>query len=117
MRTAGPEYSVFPRHSGRIIWPMIAFLAGFAALLVMVCYGYLFPAMRAFHDAPPQQKQQLAATGRLMLAVVLFILIAGLVLAFRLGRFFLPRHRRSASPTQYTDAWAEAGRRVKLPPD
>ena len=45
----------------------------------------------------------------------LFILIAGILLTFRFGRFFLPRQRESAKPTQYSDAWAESAKRIELP--
>ena len=53
-----------------------------------------------------------------MLIVVLFVLFAGLVLTFRLGRFLFPRQPTArAKPTEYVDAWAEAGRRMKTPGD
>lgn len=95
---------------------MIAFLVGFAVLILMVTYWYLFPAMSAARHARPEQKQQLVATARLMLSVVLVLLVAGLLLAFRVGRFFLPRRRYPAAPTPHVDAWAEAGKRLKIPP-
>jgi hypothetical protein len=104
---------------------LVAYLAGFAVVLVVVCWLYLFPAIRAaasaieHHDL--RQKRELAATASLILFVVLFVLFAGLLLAFRVGRFFFPRPpvpRRT--PTQYVDAWEESGRRVNaadLPTD
>lgn len=94
-----------------------AFLIGFAVLLVFVCYYYLFPALDAARDAPPSARRVLAAHARLLLAVMLFILGVGLVLTFRTGRFFLPRRRTPAKPTQYPDAWAESARRIKVDED
>jgi cytochrome b561 len=96
---------------------MVLYLAGFAGVLVLVCWRYLIPAVRAAASAierhDPRQKQELAATASLILVVVLFVLFAGLMLAFRMGRFFFPRPPTPRTkPTQYVDAWAESGRRV-----
>ena len=105
-----------PRRAGRIIWATLVFLAGFAVLLVLVSYFYLIPAMEAAQTADPVGRRQLGATARLMLAVVLFILLACLLMSFRIGRFFLPRRRGPSKPTPYVDAWAESARRMKSPP-
>jgi hypothetical protein len=111
-----PHSSFNIRRSGRIIWPAVVFLLGFAVLLVIVCHWYLFPALEAAQRADPVGRRQLGATARLMLAVVLFILLAGLLMSFRVGRFFLPRRREpKPRPTTYPDAWAESARRVKMP--
>jgi hypothetical protein len=96
----------------------LAFLAGFAGLLVFVSYYYLFPAMEAAGSATAPQRKVLAAHSRLILAIVLFIVLVGLILTFRVGRFFQPSRRQPrAKPTVYPDAWAEAGRRVKIDPE
>lgn len=95
---------------------MIAFLAGFAALLIFVSYYYLFPALRARQAATEPERKVLAAHALLLMAVLLFILLMGLILTFRIGRFFLPRRRGKARPTIYPDAWAEAARRVEVEP-
>ena len=79
------------RHPVRAALPACILPVGFAAVLVAVCRIYLFPALRAAASADPQQQRQLAATAWLILAVVLFVLFAGLLLAFRVGRFFFPR--------------------------
>jgi len=52
----------------------------------------------------------------MLLAIILFILIAGIILTFRFGRYFTPRLGEKAKPTEYVDAWAESGRRVSVPP-
>ncbi len=94
-------------------------MAGFTALLVIVSYAYLFPAFEAAADATPEERKRLATYSLLLLAVVLFILFAGLILTFRLGRYFFPRglgERRAR--TQYSDAWTESARRLQSrPPD
>lgn len=92
---------------------VIVFLAGFTALLVFVSYFYLFPALRARQNANEAERKLLAAHALLLLAVLLFILLMGLILTFRLGRFFLPRPKVARRPTIYPDAWAEAGRRIQ----
>ena len=104
--------------SGRIHWAALAFLLAFTALLLIVCYGYLFPAMQAAKDATPTEKRGLVAYSRLLLVIILFILFAGMLLTFRLGRLFLSRSS-DAKPlkTDYPDAWAESARRVKVPDD
>ena len=102
--------------SGRIYWATLAFLLGFAVLIVIVSDWYLLPAMDAARQAAPAERKTLAAHARLLLAIVLFILIAGILLTFRFGRFFLPRQREPSKPTRYTDAWAESARRLDVPP-
>lgn len=95
---------------------VLAFLLGFAGLLIFVAYYYLFPAMEAAGRATGPQKKLLSAHARLLLAVLLFILLVGLILTFRIGRFFQPRRTTPRKPTNYPDAWAEAGRRFEEPP-
>ena len=109
----------------RALVAIVLYLSGFAGVLMLVCWLYLFPAIRAAasaierHDA--LQKKELAATASLILVLVLFVLFAGLLLAFRMGRFFFPRPAPPRTkPTEYVDAWEEAGRRMNnddLPPD
>lgn len=102
--------------SGRILWPTLAFLTGFAVILIGVSHWYLIPALRASQTADPTQKRHLVAQSRLLLAILLFILIAGIVLTFRFGRLFVPRVGEKHKPTPYSDAWAESARRVRVPP-
>jgi hypothetical protein len=106
------------RGSGRILWGTLFFLLGSAVLIIFISHYYLIPAMQAARDAAPAEKRALAAHARLLLAVVLFILVAGILLTFRFGRFFLPRQRDGEvrKPTQYVDAWTESARRMETPP-
>ena len=104
-----------PHRTGRMHWAALAFLIGFTALLLVVCYGYLFPAMEAAKGATDPEKRQLVGLSRLLLVVVLLVLYGGLLLTFRVGRFFLPRSTGERTKTQYVDAWAESAKRVKVP--
>ena len=104
-----------PRYSGRSHWAAVAFIFSFALLLIAICYFYLFPALEAFKHATPEEKAKLRAYSSLVQAVMLFILIAGLVLTVRIGRFFFPRPDSPRSKTKYVDVWAEAGKRIKTP--
>jgi hypothetical protein len=104
------------RRSGRIVWATLAFMAGFALLLAFIANWYLLPALEASRVATGEQKRQLAANARLLLAIILFILLAGILLTFRFGRYFAPRLGEKSKPTQYADAWSESARRVFVPP-
>src|SRR5688500_15421178 len=103
--------------SARTYVAVVVYLLCFTVLLVVISKIYLLPAMEASRDATPQEKKQLAAFARLMLAVVLFVLFAGLLIAFRIGRFFIPRPVAGRKKTEYVDAWAESGRRMETPPN
>jgi hypothetical protein len=115
-RIRSPLRGYLPR-DGRIYWPTLAFLLGFAVLIYLVSVWYLLPALDAARGADPVEKKTLAAHARLLLAVVLVVLVCGIVLTFRFGRFFLPRQREQRLRTQYPDAWAESAKRVQVPPD
>lgn len=93
---------------------VVAFLAGFGALLLVVVHYYLIPALQAAGEATPRERRILSVQSRLVLALILFILLVGLILVFRIGRFFFPRHRQRNKPTNYPDAWAESARRVDV---
>lgn len=103
------------RRAGRIVWATLAFMAGFAILIAFVSKWYLIPALEAANTATPDQRKALSAHARLLLAIILFILLAGILLTFRFGRYFLPRHRERVRPTRYVDAWEEAGKRLHVP--
>jgi hypothetical protein len=105
-----------PRRHGRIYWPTLAFLVGFAVLIYVISDWYLLPALDAVQNANPAEKKSLAATSRLLLALVLVILVCGIMLTFRFGRFFLPRQREPNRPTKYVDAWSESAARMPTPP-
>src|SRR5688572_11372288 len=81
----------------RSMWAMIAYLLGFALLITFIARYYLIPAMQAAQAATPGQKQQLTAYSMLLMAIVLLIVFVGIVLTFRISRFFFPRppHQRT----------------------
>ena len=103
-----------PSRRGQTYWAVLAFLLGFAILLVGVLAFYLVPAMAAATSkgVTPAEKRTLVAYSRLLLMIVLFVLLMGLILTFRIGRFFIPRKNSPRTRTHYVDAWAEAGKRL-----
>jgi hypothetical protein len=101
--------------SGRTPWAVLVFLLGFAVLIAFVSFYYLMPAMDAALGATPKQRRHLAAYSWLLMALVLFILFVGLMMTFRIGRFFFPRSTPPAGKTKYVDAWAESAKRISVP--
>jgi hypothetical protein len=101
--------------AGRSYWAVLLFFVGFAALITVVSFYYLLPAMDAALDATPKQRRGLAAYSWLLMALVLFIVFVGLMMTFRFGRFFLPRSTPPPSKTKYVDAWAESAKRISVP--
>jgi len=106
---------------------VILFLFCYTALLVLVCWRFLLPALEAKrealatlqHSAHPGTQEShtlliLSADASLVLAVVLFTLIAGLLLVFRIGRFFRPRPTPPRVVTDHVDAWAESAKRMEV---
>ena len=105
------------RRPGRTYVAVVVYLLCFTVLLIVISKDYLLPAMEASRNASPQEKRQLAAYARLMLTVVLFVLFGGLLVAFRIGRFFIPPPVTTRKKTEYVDAWAESGRRASVGDD
>jgi hypothetical protein len=100
---------------GRVHWAAIAFLVVFAAVALWIAYYAMQPVAQATQHASDEEKRRIVAWFRLLLAVLLFILIAGLVLTFRFGRLFFPRPTPPRTKTPYVDAWAESAKRVRVP--
>ena len=96
---------------------VIAFLVGSAVLIIFVSRYYLYPAMQAAGNASPKDRKLLSAHASLLLALLLFMLLVGLILTFKVGRFFQPRKRQRQKPTNYPDAWSESARRIQVPPE
>ena len=100
------------------MWAMVAYLAGFAVLITFIAWYYLIPAMQAASDATPRQKQQLSAYSLLLMAIILLIVFVGIVLTFRVSRFFFPRPPHAPpARTKYVDAWAESAKRLDVGED
>ncbi|HTW94574.1 MAG TPA: hypothetical protein VMD30_07265 [Tepidisphaeraceae bacterium] len=104
------------RWVSRMVWGMIVYLIGFILLLLLVFYRFFIPAAAAAHSADSRGRHIVGAYSWLVMAIVLVYVLAGLILVFRIGRFFFPRPRDQRTSTQYIDAWTEAGKRAKTPP-
>ena len=102
------------RRAGHAIWAVLVFLVLFTILVVLVSHVYLLPALEAYQHATREQRRQMSVPALLLLSVLLTVLFSGLLLTFRIGRFFFPRTASKPTPTKYVDAWAEAGRRAEL---
>jgi uncharacterized BrkB/YihY/UPF0761 family membrane protein len=105
------------RRRGRSVWPFVIFLGFFAILLTIVSRWYLLPALDAFNHADARGRKLLAVHALLVMSLVLFILVVSMILIFRVGRFFFPGPPRVKTITKYTDAWAEAGKRLETKKD
>jgi hypothetical protein len=103
-------YYLRPRRSS---WGAIVFMVACAVLIAIVSRYYLIPALDAARHATPREKRWLAASSRLLLSVVLFVVLAGLLMVFRVGRFFFPRNPPPRVRTQYIDAWSESAKRLE----
>jgi len=73
----------------RTFWATIAFLLAFVALLLLICKYFMQPAVVAAHVATPPERRQLSAVSILLLAILLITLAVGLMLTFRVHRFFV----------------------------
>lgn len=104
------------RRRGQSRWAILAFLGCAVLVIWLVLEKYLMPALMAANNIDPIGRKHLAALSSLVLSVVLVVLLAGLFLVVRPGRFFLPRQGEKRSRTVYTDAWAESAKRMQTPP-
>jgi hypothetical protein len=104
------------RHRGRTYAGVIAYLAIFVLLLLLMLHYVFQPVAAAANGADREQRHRLGAIAWLMLSVTLVYLLAGAILVFRIGRFFFPQPLRPRTHTPHIDIWAEAGKRT-LPPD
>jgi hypothetical protein len=99
----------------RAPWALLVFLLAFLVLLIIVSRYYLIPALAVAPQATPTERRWLSAASMLLLAVILFSIIVGLMLVFRIRRYFAsPPAARTK--TQYVDAWAESARRMEDAP-
>jgi hypothetical protein len=117
LRRVNPARRANRDRAFRLSWGVILFLAGFFILLLVVSNYYLLPAMQIAPQATPTERRWLQAASALLLAVVLFVLIVGLMMVFRVGRFFMPRSLGQRTETKYVDAWAESAKRIEVEPE
>ena len=100
------------RRRGFTYWGVIIYLIGFVGLAYLFLHYYLLPAYSASEHADAHARRQIGAVSTLMLSVFLIYLLCGVILTFRVGRFFFPRAGSKRVTTTYVDAWKEAGRRL-----
>jgi hypothetical protein len=105
------------RGRGGSVWAFATFLVMFGVLLWVVSTWYLLPALSDFYGGDEHGKRIISAQAWLLMALVLLILGMMMILLFKISRFFFPRPFVKREKTQYTDAWTEAGKRFKSPPD
>ena len=103
------------RQAGRSVWPFIGFLALFCFLLGLLTKLYLLRALQDFNGADERGRKLIAVHALLLMCAVLAVLGLSWMLIFRVGRYFFPRNRDADGKTKYTDAWSEAGKRIKTP--
>ena len=99
----------------RTIIAVLIYLVGFLLLLTLVSHFYLIPATQVYAGADPRARKLLSADATLIMMVILLLLFVGLLITFRISRFFRPRPNTPNKPTEYVDAWKEAARRLKTP--
>ena len=75
----------------RPFWATVAFLLAFIALLLLIFHYYMQPAVVAAHVADEPGRRQISAVSILLLAILLTILAVGLMLTFRVHRFFFTK--------------------------
>jgi hypothetical protein len=102
---------------GNSLIPVIIYLAAFVVLLILVSNYYLLPALKASQTPDPEGRKILSAHAAMVMALLLVVLLLGLLMAFRIGRFFRPRPSTPRKPTVYVDAWKESGKRMQVPKD
>jgi hypothetical protein len=72
----------------RTLWATVAFLLAFVALLSLIADYFMRPAVQAAHVATPPERRELSAISILLLVILLTMLTVGLMLTFRVRRFF-----------------------------
>ena len=72
----------------RTFWATLAFLIAFTALLSLIADYFMRPAIQAAHVATPPERRELSAISILLLSILLTMLTIGLLLTFRVRRFF-----------------------------
>jgi hypothetical protein len=109
------QWAITSRRAGRSIWAFVAFLALSCILLEVVAKVYLLRVGAEVKGMDERGRKLIAVHALLLMFVVLAVLGLSWVLIFRVGRYFFPRDREPRVETKYTDAWEEAGKRMKTP--
>lgn len=96
-------------------WAPVLFLLAFLVALGVIALIYLEPMLKAASQATPEERTRLSAFAMLALMILIMVLLAGVMLALRIGRNIARMAQRKPKPTQYPDAWEESARRLKTP--
>ncbi len=116
IRRVSPASPRLPANSGRTIAAVLGFLILFAILVILASRFYLIPAMEIARRSDHAHRRLLAARSLLLMSVLLTILLVGLLMTFRISRFFFPPQSRPRVRTKVVDAWLEAGKRLDEKP-
>lgn len=102
-----------PSRVGRIYWAMAAYLGGFVILIGLLVRYFILPGLAVLNDPATSeaQRNRLGAVAALLMVLVLILLLVGLVLVFRVRRYF-HEHSSRRQQTVCVDAWAESANRV-----
>jgi hypothetical protein len=68
-----------------------------------------------FFGADERGRKLIAVHALLLMCAVLAVLGLSWMMIFRVGRYFFPGPERREARTKYTDAWSEAGKRMRPP--
>jgi hypothetical protein len=101
------------RYTGRTIFAALCFLLLFTILLTAVSHYYVMPGLELAKNLDRPARRKLAANAMLVLMLMLTLLVVGLLITFRISRFFFPRPTAPRARTKVVDAWAEAGKRLE----
>jgi hypothetical protein len=99
--------------SGRTLVGVIGFFVLFTILLLMVYKFYTIPWIAEAKHASKSHLRKMSAEALLLMCVLLAILFSGLLVTFRISRFFVSPPGGKRSQTKVVDAWSEAGRRME----
>ena len=101
------------KRSGRTIFAVLCFLLLFAVLLVLVFHFYVGPGLELAKHLDRPARRKLAASALLAMILMLTLLVLGLLVTFRISRFFFPPPTLPRTRTKVVHAWAEAGKRME----
>jgi len=110
----GTDTTIRLRHRG-LTWAPVLFLLAFLSTLGVVAYFMLLPLMREYLQATPEQQERISASTVLLGLLLILIVLIGLIITLRLGRWLRRLQPQKRQTTKYTDAWSESARRMPAP--
>jgi hypothetical protein len=102
--------------SGRSVVGVVGFFVLFTVLLLLVYKFYMVPWIAEAQHASKPHLRKMSAEALLLMCVLLAILLSGLLVTFRISRFFVEPPSGKRSQTKVVDAWSEAGKRLENDP-